>query len=151
MAVTFTNNWKNILDKLESVLETEFKGALPVYKGSSIPKGVSQALRLSPVGSEIQEEQDILSETREYIINITFIFKEINVTETALDHILRYVARIQTLIRKNATITLDKGSDADNTKAWNCRLITEEFSSDEESGANITSWEFRCSHAYIIT
>ena len=26
MAVNFTNNWKNILDKLESVLETEFKG-----------------------------------------------------------------------------------------------------------------------------
>ena len=29
MAVTFTNNFKNILDKLESIIEAEFKGALP--------------------------------------------------------------------------------------------------------------------------
>ena len=146
MAVTFTNNWKNILDKLESVLETEFKGALPVYKGLEIPKGVSQALKLSPIGSEIQEEQDILSETREYTIGITFVFKEINLTETALDHILRYISRIQALVRKNATMTL-----SDSTNAWNCRLETEEFSTDENSGANLTNWEFKCSHAYIIT
>ena len=151
MAVTFTNNWKNILDKLESILETEFKGTLPVYKGNSIPKGVNQALQIFPTGSSIQEEQDINSETREYSISINFLFREINLTETALDHMLRYSARVQTLIRKNATMTLDKGSDADNTKAWNCRLETEEFSTDEDAGANVTSWEFRCSHAYIIT
>ena len=84
-------------------------------------------------------------------IDINFIFREINLTETALDHILRYSTRVQALIRKNATMTLDKGSDADSTKAWNCRLETEEFSTDEETGANVTSWEFRCSHAYIIT
>jgi len=39
MAVTFTNNWKNILDKLESVLETEFKGTLKVYKRSIYSQG----------------------------------------------------------------------------------------------------------------
>ena len=53
MAVTFTNNWKNILDKLESVLETEFKGALPVYKGHTIPKGINQALQLTTIGSSL--------------------------------------------------------------------------------------------------
>ena len=36
---TFTNNWKNILDKLESILRTEFKGALPVYTGDKAPAG----------------------------------------------------------------------------------------------------------------
>ena len=151
MAVTFTNNWKNILDKLESILESEFKGALPVYKGNSIPKGISQAIQLIPSGSAILEEQDLLSETREYSIQVRFIFNEINVTETVLDHILRYVSRIQTLIRKNATITLDKGSDADNTRAWNCRLDNEVFGEDEELDFNVTSWEFKCSHSYIIS
>ena len=33
MAVTFTNNFKNILDKLRNVLRTEFKGTLPIYIG----------------------------------------------------------------------------------------------------------------------
>ena len=51
MAVTFTNNFKNILDKLESIIESEFKGALPVYKGNTVPKGVNQALKLVPTGS----------------------------------------------------------------------------------------------------
>ena len=65
MAVNFTNNWKNILDKLESILEAEFKGALPVYKGNSVPKGVNQALQLIPVGS-VLSDYNATSETREF-------------------------------------------------------------------------------------
>ena len=73
MAVTFTNNWKNILDKLESILETEFKGALPVYKGNTVPKGVNQALQLIPTGS-VLSEYNITSETREFSITVRFVF-----------------------------------------------------------------------------
>ena len=94
MAVTFTNNWKNILDKLESILEAEFKGAMPVYKGNSIPTGVNQALQLIPASSALLEYNNT-SETREFTINVRFVFNEANVRETALDHILRYVSRIE--------------------------------------------------------
>ena len=52
MPVTFTNNWKNILDKLRNILRTEFKGALPVYIGDEGQEG-SQYVRLDPVGSEL--------------------------------------------------------------------------------------------------
>ena len=52
MAVSFTNNWKNILDKLRSVLRTEFKGTLPVYIGDE-GNEVTQFIRLYPVGSEM--------------------------------------------------------------------------------------------------
>ena len=54
MAVTFTNNWKNILDKLRSILRTEFKGALPVYIGEEGSEG-TQFVRLDPIGSELTE------------------------------------------------------------------------------------------------
>ena len=148
MAVNFTNNWKNILDKLESVLETEFKGALHVKKGMEIPRGASQCLLLTPIASALLESQDLKSETRDFTISIVLYFKEINLNETALDHLLRYSTRIQALIRKNSTMTLN---DANSTTAWNCRLETEEFSTDEETGANIVTWEFKCSHAYIVT
>ena len=90
MAVTFTNNWKNILDKLESILESEFKGALPIYKGNSIPAGINQALQLVPTGS-VLSDYNATSETREFSIQVRFIFNEANVNETALDHILRQV------------------------------------------------------------
>ena len=140
MAVTFTNNWKNILDKLESILETEFKGALPVYKGNSIPKGVNQALQLIPTGSVLLE-YNVTSETREFSITVRFIFAEVNVKESALDHILRYVSRIEALIHDNVAMTL-----SDSSKAFNCRFDSTELNSDEESGVYVTEWAYKCTH-----
>ncbi len=140
MAVTFTNNWKNILDKLESVLETEFKGALPVYKGNTVPKGINQALQLVPTGS-VLSEYNITSETREFSVTVRFIFAEVNVKETALDHILRYISRIEALVHDNVAMTL-----SDSTRAFNCRLETTNLNSDEESGIYVTEWEWKCQH-----
>ena len=54
MATNFTNNWKNIIDKLQSQFRDEFKGALPIYKGTKAPAG-STYLQISPVGSELLE------------------------------------------------------------------------------------------------
>mgnify|MGYP000085240057 FL=1 len=140
MAVTFTNNWKNILDKLESILETEFKGALPVYKGNTVPKGVNQALQLIPTGS-VLSEYNITSETREFSITVRFIFAEVNVKETALDHILRYISRIEALIHDNMSMDLSDGSDA-----FNCRFESTDLNTDEESGIYITEWAWKCQH-----
>ena len=140
MAVTFTNNWKNILDKLESILETEFKGALPVYKGNTVPKGVSQALQLVPTGS-VLSEYSVSSEMREFSITVRFIFAEVNVKETALDHILRYVSRIEALIHDNVAMTL-----SDSTRAFNCRFETTDLNTDEDSGIYITEWAWKCQH-----
>ena len=140
MAVTFENNWKLILDKLESILESEFKGALPIYKGNSIPKGVNQALQLMP-SSTVLSEYNINSETREYSIEVRFIFNEANINETALDHILRQVSRIEALIHDNITMTL-----ADSTSAFNCRFESTELDADEESGIYVVLWDYKCQH-----
>ena len=117
MAVTFTNNWKNILDKLRSILRAEFKGALPVYIGEEGSEG-TQFVRLDPIGSEFIEYMHS-SESREFTINVFYYFAEHNVKKTALDHVLRYVSRIEALIHDNVTMTL-----ADSTQAYNCRLET---------------------------
>ena len=142
MAITFNNNWKLILDKLESVLETEFKGALPVYKGNSVPKGVNQALQLIPTGS-ILLDYSVSSETREFSIQVRFIFNEANVNETALDHILRQVSRIEALIHDNMTMTL---ADSPVTEAHNCRFESTELNAEEESGIYVVLWEWKCQH-----
>ena len=140
MAVTFTNNFKLILDKLESIIETEFKGALPVYKGNAIPKGVNQAIQFIPVGSELSE-YNTTSETREFTIEIRFIFNEANVNETALDHILRQVSRIEALIHDNVAMTL-----SDSTRAFNCRFDSTELNTDEETGIYVVVWDYKCQH-----
>lgn len=74
MAISFTNNWKNILDKLESILRTEFKGALPVYRGDKTTTA-TQFLRLVPTGSDLVEFSTN-SESREYRIEILYYFFE---------------------------------------------------------------------------
>ena len=140
MAVTFTNNFKLILDKLESIIETEFKGALPVYKGNAIPKGVNQAIQFIPVGSELSE-YNTTSETREFTIEIRFIFNEANVNETALDHILRQVSRIEALIHDNVSMTL-----SDSSSAFNCRFESTELNAEEESGIYVVLWDYKCQH-----
>jgi hypothetical protein len=140
MAVNFNNNWKLILDKLESVLETEFKAALPIYKGNSIPNGVNQALQLIPVSSSLLE-YNATSETREFNIELRFVFNEANVNETALDHILRQVSRVEALIHDHVSMVL-----SNDTRAFNCRLDSTELNADEESGIYIVVWDYKCQH-----
>ena len=138
--VTFTNNWKNILDKLESVLEAEFKGALPVYKGKDIPKGVNQALQLIPTGS-VLTDYNATSETREFSVTVRYVFADANVNERALDHILRQVSRIEALIHDNVAMTL-----SDSSGAFNCRLESTDLNTDDESGIYVTEWAWKCQH-----
>ena len=138
--VNFTNNWKNILDKLESILETEFKGALPVYKGKDIPKGVNQALQLIPTGS-VLTDYNATSETREFSVTVRYVFADANVNERALDHILRQVSRIEALIHDNVAMTL-----SDSSGAFNCRLESTDLNTDDESGIYVTEWAWKCQH-----
>ena len=138
--VNFTNNWKNILDKLESILETEFKGALPVYKGKDIPKGVNQALHLIPTGS-VLTDYNATSETREFSVTVRYVFADANVNERALDHILRQVSRIEALIHDNVAMTL-----SDSSGAFNCRLESTDLNTDDESGIYVTEWAWKCQH-----
>ena len=140
MAVSFDNNWKLILDKLEFILETEFKGALPVYRGNSIPAGANQALQLIPTGTTLTE-YNATSETREFTIEIRFVFNEANVNETALDHILRQVSRVEALIHDNVAMTL-----SNNSQAFNCRFESTELNADEEEGIYIVVWDYKCQH-----
>ena len=69
---TFTNNWKNIIDKLRNILRTEFKGTIPVYIGEAGQEG-SQFIRLDPLGSELLE-YNTTSESREFTIIVYYYF-----------------------------------------------------------------------------
>ena len=144
MAVSFTNNWKNILDKLRNVLRSEFKGALPIYVGEEGQEG-TQFIRLDPIGSEMLE-YNITSESREFTISVSYYFAEHNVKKSALDHVLRYVSRIEALIHDNTSITL-----SDNSNLYNCRMESMELSPDEESSVYLVHWEWKGQHTGNIS
>jgi len=140
MAVTFTNNWKNILDQLRKVLRDEYKGSLPVYIGAEESNAGNQFIRLEPVGS-VLSEYNTTSETREFTINVYYVFSGANVKKTALDNVLRFVSRTEALIHDNMAMTL-----TDSTRAFNCRFESTELNTDEEESTYIVQWVWKCLH-----
>ena len=137
---TFINNWKNILDKLRSVLRAEYGNSLPIFVGDEDSAASSQYIRLDPQGSELVEVMTN-SETRGFTVNIFYVFSGANVKKTALDHILRFVSRTEALIHDNLIMTL-----SDSSKAIDCRFESTELGTDEEENTYIVSWVWKCQH-----
>ena len=128
MAVSFTNNFKNILDKLRNILRTEFKGALPVYVGHENKEAGTQYLRLDPVNS-VLVEYNSTGELKEFTVDLLYYFSEPNVNKNALDQVLRITSRIEALIHDNMAMTL-----SDSSNCFNCRIETTELNAlDDEN------------------
>ena len=111
MAVNFTNNFTNILNKLRNTLRTEFKGTLPVYIG---------------------HEQ-----------NMFYYFSDPNLNKTSLDHVLRFVSRIEALIHDNITMDLD---DTPTTQCFNCRIESTELNALDDENEYVVQFEWRGQH-----
>ena len=139
MGVAFSNNWENILDKLESVVKTEFGATLKTYRGlDNITEG-NQYLRIAPVGSELVDYSGNL-EIRRFSLNLFLYFKVINAKKTNTDQVMRVLSRLETIIGNNMTMTL-----SDDTQAYNCRIESTEIdtSNPEEYLINL---EYKCLH-----
>ena len=142
MATSFTNNWKNILDKLENIFKTEFKGAMKVYVGGSVDAG-NQYLRLDPLGSDLLD-YSVSSETREFSIAITYHFRDANVKIKALDHILRYVSRIESLVHDNISMSYANENSVVE-QVFNCRMDSCSLNQGDESEYMVV-WDYKCMH-----
>ena len=139
MATSFTNNWKNILDELQSTIRAEFKNTLPTYRGFDNEPSGSQYLRLMPIGSSLLE-YNATSETREFSIDMMLHFKSANIKETALDDILRLVSRLESLVVDNIAMTL-----TDSSNLFNCRIESTSFDSTN-SEEHIVTFDYKCMH-----
>ncbi len=137
MPVTFTNNFKNILDKLRNVLRTEFKGTLPIYIGHETKEVATQYLRLDPIGSTLSE-YNVNGELREYQINMFYYFADPNVNKSSLDHVLRFVSRIEALIHDNIKMTLSNSTDC-----FNCRIESTELNALDDENEYVVQFELR--------
>ena len=140
MAVSFTNNFKNILDKLKSVLRTEFKGALPVFIGHNTKEIGNQYIRLDPSGSTLLE-YNVTSETREFTINMYFYYSEPNINEKSLDQVLRITSRIEALIHDNTAMTL-----TDSSNCFNCRVESTELNALDDDNEYVVLFTWRGQH-----
>ena len=139
MPITFTNNWKNILDKLESILKTEFKGSILVYRGKETSAG-NQFIRLNPLGSDLIE-YNVSSEMREFSIELTYHFRDPNLRKPALEHVFRQVSRIEALIHDYTATTL-----SDSSNLFNINLATCDLDVGDSDSEYVVSWDLSCQH-----
>ena len=100
MPITFVNIWETkILDTIRTFLNAEFAGSIPVYTGNFKDMG-NQSIRLNPVGSNLVERMTT-AELREYIVDVSYTFKEKIVKKDTWEHILRQVSHIEALFFQN--------------------------------------------------
>ena len=136
MAITFVNIWETkILDTIRKFLNIEFAGTIPIYTGTFKDMG-NQSLRLDPVGSDLTDTL-LIGETREYILDVSYTFKEKSVKKDTWEHILRQVSHIEALFFSNINNTYFDG------RLQSCRINEKTAEEEAIDGLNVIRWEWR--------
>ena len=137
--ITFVNIWDDkILDTIRSFLNAEFAGSIPIYTGDFKDMG-NQSIRLNPVGTDLIELTN-LSEVRDYIVDVSYTFKEKTVKKDTWEHILRQVSHIEALFQNNVN---GAGDTFYNGRLETCRINEKTEEESEIEGLNVMRWEWR--------
>ena len=139
MAITFVNIWETkILDTIRTFLNNEFAGSIPIYTGNFKDMG-SQSIRLNPIGSDLLEFNST-AETREYILDVSYTFKEKMLKKDTWEHIFRQVSHIEALFFNNQNNTFHNG------RFDSARINEKQDGEEEIEGLNVIRWEWRGSY-----
>ena len=141
MAVTYTNNFNNIIDKLMEIIKTEMP--VPVQKTTTDQPllKANESIRLIPNGSSLVEYASFM-EQREYSITIQYVFQDRRENHNFLDHVMNNCSRLEALIHDNLTITL-----TDSTTAFDLRMNDMDLDAEiEEEGFFVVDYDFTCQH-----
>lgn len=142
--ISFTNIWEDkILDTIRTFLNNEFAGTIPIYTGDFKDMG-NQSIRLQPIGSDSIDRM-ASAELREYILDVSYTFKEKSVKKDTWEHIMRQVSHIEALFFNNMNNTFFDGILLESR----INEKTEEEGAVE--GLNVVRWEWRGKYLGNIT
>ena len=139
MAVTYTNNWANLLKALKSKIRAEMK--CPVYSDwESNIKG-NQFIRIIPTGST-QLEKATFMEAREFQMECQYYFLKRKDSKFQ-DYVLNQVSILEALVHDNITLDL-----ADSTRALNVTMGDLDFNIEVEDYDDymVAQWGLSCTH-----
>ena len=139
MAVTYTNNWKNILTALMSKIRAEMK--CPVYSDWDKEIKANQFIRIIPTGSS-QTDKATHMEVREFEMECQYYFLNRKSSQFQ-NYVLNQVSILEALVHDNITLDL-----ADNSKAINVTLGSLDFDVevDEYDDYFVCQWNLSCTH-----
>ena len=139
MAVTYTNNWKNILTAFKSKIRAEMK--CPVYSNWEEELKGNQFIRIIPIGSS-QLEKATFMEVRSFSMECQYYFLR-RKDNKFQDYVLNQVSILEALVHDNITLDL-----ADNSKAVNITLGDLDFNVEVEGYDDymVAQWSLTCTH-----
>ena len=141
MAVTYVNNFNNIIDKLMETIKAEMP--VPVQKtteGQPMLKA-NESIRILPNGSSLVEYASHM-EQREFSITIQYVFQDRRENHNFLDHVMNNCSRLEALVHDNLTLTL-----TDSTTAFDLKMNEMELDAEiEEEGFFVEEYDFTCQH-----
>ena len=139
MAVTYTNNWKNILTAFKSKIRAEMK--CPVYSNWEQDIKANQFIKIVPVGSS-QLEKATFMEVRSFDMECQYYFTK-RKDNKFQDYVLNQVSILEALVHDNITLTL-----ADSTKAVDVTLGDLDFNVEVEGYDDymVAQWSLTCTH-----
>ena len=140
MAVTYKNNWKNIIVALMSKIKAEMK--CPVFSNFDEVNKANQFIRLMPTGS-VQGDVTKFSEHRTFNINIQYYMLNQKNSQFQ-NYVLNQVSILEALVHDNPTVSL-----ADSTTAYNLMIGDLDLSvtpEDDFEDYFIAGWDFSCEH-----
>ncbi|QDP56863.1 MAG: hypothetical protein Unbinned2716contig1004_37 [Prokaryotic dsDNA virus sp.] len=143
MAVTYSNNFNNIIDKLMEIIKVEVP--VPVVKATTKDPMLkaNQSIRIIPNGSTLVTYASHM-EQREYSMTIQYIFLDKREDRNFLDHVMANTSQLEALIHDNITMTL---SDTNSTRAFDLRMDEMELDADvDEEGYFVVEYSFSCQH-----
>lgn len=137
--ISFTNIWEDkILDTIRTFLNNEFAGTIPIYTGDFKDMG-NQSIRLNPIGSDLLSFS-IEAESREYIMDVSYTFKEKSVKKDTWEHILRQLSHIESLFHDNVIGSNNTFYDG---RLEECRINEKTEEEEAIEGLNVIRWEWR--------
>jgi hypothetical protein len=139
MAVTYTNNWKNILTALKSKIRAEIK--CPIYSSWDNESKANQFIRIIPTGSA-QEEKATFMEVREFEMECQYYFTR-RTDSNFQNYVLNQVSLLEALVHDNITLDL-----ADSTKAVNVTMGDLDFNVEVDGYEDyfVAQWSLSCTH-----
>ena len=142
--ITFVNIWEDkILGTIRSFLNEEFAGSIPIYTGKFKDMG-NQSIRLNPIGSDLLSHM-ASAELREYVLDVSYTFKEQAMKKDTWEHIMRQVSHIEALFHDNTNNTYFDGV------LLNSRINEKTTEEEAIDGLNVVRWEWRGKYLGNIT
>ena len=140
MAVTYKNNWKNIITALMSKIKAEMK--CPIFSNFDEVNKSNQFIRLMPIGST-QGDVTAFSEHRTFNINIQYFMISQNNSQFQ-NYVFNQVSILEALVHDNPTISLADSTTGYNLMIGDLNLAVEP--EDDFEDYFIAGWDFSCEH-----